>query len=96
MSHRPHRGKFITQNQITGQKGINLIERAVLEMGYSWNPTSGANDAGIDGTIEIRDPQTDEAKNLILQVQSKATEVDFENETASSFVYRVREQDLDY
>jgi hypothetical protein len=96
MSHRPHRGKFITHNQITGQKGINLIESVVLQMGYTWNPTSGANDAGIDGTIEIRDPQTGEAKNLILQIQSKATEVDFESETPASFVYRVREQDLNY
>ncbi|EEF63307.1 conserved hypothetical protein [Pedosphaera parvula Ellin514] len=89
-------GKFITQNQITGQKGINLIERFVLEMGFTWTSTSGANDAGIDGIIEIRDPATGEATNLIVQVQSKATETEFESETATSFVYRVKERDLNY
>lgn len=50
------RGKFISKNQITGQTAINLIERVVLEMGYTWSPTSSATDAGIDGIIEIRDP----------------------------------------
>ncbi|HOC54732.1 MAG TPA: DUF4365 domain-containing protein [Verrucomicrobiota bacterium] len=89
-------GKFITRNQVTGQKGINLIERIVLEMGYSWNPTSGAMDAGVDGVIEIRDPSTGEASSLILQVQSKATEGEFESETPASFVYRVKERDLNY
>ena len=32
----PKRGKFISKNQITGQSAINLIERIVLEMGYTW------------------------------------------------------------
>lgn len=52
----PKRGKFISKNQITGQTAINLIERFILEMGYTWTPTSGATEAGIDGIIEIRDP----------------------------------------
>jgi hypothetical protein len=55
MSH--HQGKFITQNQMTGQTGVNLIERTVLEMGYTWNPTSGTTDAGMDGFIEIAIPR---------------------------------------
>ena len=92
----PKRGKFISKNQITGQSAINLIERIVLEMGYTWVPTSGATDAGIDGIIEIRDPATGEARNFILQVQSKSTTVEFESETKSSFVYRVKERDLGY
>lgn len=28
------RGKIITRNQMTGQTGVNLIEKVVLEMGY--------------------------------------------------------------
>ncbi len=90
------RGKFISKNQITGQTAINLIERVVLEMGYTWSPTNSAADAGIDGIIEIRDPVTDEARNFILQVQSKSTTVEFESETGESFVYRVKERDLTY
>jgi hypothetical protein len=90
------REKFIPQNQIVGQQGINLIERFVLEMGYTWTPTSGANDAGIDGIIEIRDQKTGAVTNLIVQVQSKATSGAWEAETATSLVYRVREKDLQY
>ena len=45
MSHQNHRGKIITRNQLTGQTGVNLIEKIVMEMGYTWNPTSGGNDA---------------------------------------------------
>lgn len=96
MGHHNHRGKFITGNQVTGQKGVNLIEKIALEMGYTWNPTSGATDAGIDGFIEIRDPRTGVATNFILQVQSKAKDVEFEAETSTSFVYRVQERDLNY
>ena len=92
----PKRGKFISKNQITGQSAINLIERIVLEMGYTWVPTSGATDAGIDGIIVIRDPATGEARNFILQFQSKSTTVEFESETKSSFIYRVKERDLGY
>jgi len=92
----PKRGKFITKNQITGQTAINLIERVVLEMGYIWTPTNGATEAGIDGVIEIRDPVTGEARNFILQVQSKSTSVEFESENKSSFIYRVKERDLTY
>lgn len=88
--------KVITKNQIVGQQGINLIEEMVLAMGYTWTPTSGANDAGIDGIIEIRDPKTGEALNQVVQVQSKATTVAWEAETNDSFVYRVEEKDLNY
>jgi len=96
MSHQNQRGKFITRNQMTGQTGVNLIEKIVLEMGYTWNPTSGATDAGIDGFIEIRDPQTGEVTSFILQVQSKAVDREFDGETPTSFVYRVQERDLHY
>lgn len=90
------RGKIITRNQMTGQTGVNLIEKVVLEMGYMWNATNGAMDAGVDGTIEIRDPQTEEATSFILQVQSKVVEREFDSETPTTFVFRVREQDLRY
>jgi hypothetical protein len=94
--HQVVRQKFITPNQLIGQKGINLIEAAVMEMGYVWKPTTATTDAGIDGDIEIRDPQTGEATNFIIRVQSKATEGELEAETDNSFVYRVKENDLAY
>src|SRR5437868_2424029 len=63
--------KHIGQADITGEKGIALIHRTVLDMGCVWNPTK--LEAGIDGYIELRDRQTGEVTNCILQVQSKAS-----------------------
>jgi hypothetical protein len=91
-SDTPHK-KQISQNDVIGQQGINLIERLCLEMGLLWHPTG--LDAGIDGYIEIR-LQTGEVTNCIIQVQSKATEQPFETETPSSLEFRCSSRDLDY
>lgn len=86
--------KKYTQQSLTGQKGINIIERIVLDMGFVWNPTH--LEAGIDGIIEIRDSQTQDATNFVIQVQSKATTLPFTAETENSFEYNCDERDLDY
>jgi len=86
--------KRIDQRDITGQKGINLIENVVLQMGFLWHPTN--LEAGIDGLIEIRDPETGVVTNCILQVQSKATEKPFDAEDEKSFSYYCRQEDLDF
>lgn len=78
--------KKITKSSIIGGRGVNLIEKVVLEMGCLWYPTGGV-EAGIDGLIEIRDVVTGEVTNSILQVQSKATNGRFTAETATSFEY---------
>lgn len=64
-------------------------------MGYWWYPSSVA-EVGIDGYIEIRDGQTGRMTNLILQVQSKATERPWPGEQADSFHYLCEEEDLQY
>lgn len=87
--------KKIHRSSITGQKGVNLIEQIVLEMGYFWYP-SGGTEAGIDGYIEIRNPETGEVTNSIVQVQSKATTNPFQAETESGLEYLCSEKDLDY
>ncbi len=90
------KGKFVRSSSLTGQQGINLIATIVAELGYLWTPTSGHADAGIDGYIEIRKTDTGEATNFILQVQSKATAGEWENETDGAFVFRCDERDLTY
>jgi hypothetical protein len=80
---------------VLGQRGVNLIERVVLEMGCIWNQT-GAIDVGIDGTIELCDPATRAALGTFVHVQSKATDGKWERETSTSFDYTCRPQDLDY
>ena len=85
--------KFKSQT-LTGQKGVNLIEGIVLDMGFVWNPSN--LDAGIDGIIEIRNTVTEEATNFIIQVQSKATINPFTADNGNTFEYLCDERDLDY
>ena len=62
--------KSISHETILGQKGMNLAEGVVLNMGFVWNPIH--IESGIDAVIEIRDPATGETGNKIVQVQVKA------------------------
>ena len=45
--------KKIGNSDMIGARGVNLIERRILEMGFLWYPSVGV-EAGIDGR---RDPQ---------------------------------------
>jgi hypothetical protein len=87
--------KTLSQQTFLGQQGINLIERRVQSMGYWWYP-SGVPEVGIDGHLEIRDCQTGRMTNLIVQVQSKATERPWTRERDNGFEYICEEEDLDY
>lgn len=87
--------KKIHKSSIIGQQGINFVEKIVLGMGFLWYPTGGI-EAGTDGFIEIRDSDTGVARNLIIQVQSKATLGPFQSETPSSFEFTCEARDLDY
>lgn len=65
-------------------------------MGFLWYPTGGV-EAGIDGLIEIRDAETGEVTNCVIQVQSKGTQQDrLQAEMDNSFEYRCKDRDLDY
>jgi len=87
--------KKLSNQAVLGQLGANLLERIVLEMGQVWRPTS-IHDTGVDGEIELRDPETQEVFNRELDVQCKATNRSWESESASKFVFRVSKNDLDY
>jgi hypothetical protein len=56
-----------------------------LGIGFLWHPTVGTFDTGIDSFIELRNRDTGELLNRILQVQSKATTGKFTAETATGF-----------
>jgi len=64
-------------------------------MGHWWYP-SIVPEVGIDGHLEIRDSKTGEMTNLILQVQSRATEQAWPRETRNSLDYICNEDDLQY
>jgi len=86
--------KKLTQQTLTGQLGVNLIEAVVLRMGSIWNPTN--IDVGIDGSIELCQPGTGSALGRVLYVQSRATERSFQGETDSSLEYLCSERELAY
>ena len=64
-------------------------------MGLVFRP-EGTFDAGVDGTIEIRETATGAMRNYRINVQSKATERKFTAETDQTFTYMVEERDLEY
>lgn len=86
--------KTLSSQGLLGQKGINLIERVVLEMGSRWT-ASGPNEVGIDGYIELFNPASHVALGKTLAVQSKVISL-FSNETQESFDFRCDRRDLDY
>jgi hypothetical protein len=94
MTQRVGGPKKIGKSDITGALGVNIIERRLLEMGYLWYPSGGV-EAGIDGRLEIR-AESGEVTNLVISVQSKATDGEFQSETPSHFSFGCSERDLQY
>jgi hypothetical protein len=87
--------KQFAPTMVTSRLGINLIDRIVTEMRYIWNETTHV-DVGIDGTIELCRPDTREALNRIIQVQSKATAGRFPGETEEGFEWPCEARDVDH
>ncbi|MFC1761419.1 DUF4365 domain-containing protein [Planctomycetota bacterium] len=87
--------KRITHAQVLGERGVVLVSRRLLDMGFLWHPTNAPLEAGIDGFIELRDPTTGDVANTWIAVQSKArTKLD--KETEISFEFVCTNKDLEY
>ena len=93
-TRRKIRPKTISTQGLTGQQGVNLIERVVLEMGSRWTP-SGPNEVGIDGYIELFDPNSHEPVGITVAVQSKVVSAIADNSN-STFDYWCDASDLEY
>ncbi|GAA4345521.1 DUF4365 domain-containing protein [Microbacterium rhizosphaerae] len=87
-------GKKLSNSELIGDAGIALIHGKINAMGHAWRAQN--LDAGIDGSIELRDPATGEMSNRHLLVQSKASNNPFPGETAERFHYICDERDLEY
>jgi hypothetical protein len=78
-----------------GDAGIALIHVRTNQMGFVWHGRT--SDAGIDGSIEVRNPTTGVMTNRHLLVQSKARgERRFAGETDRSFHFNCDARDVDY
>jgi hypothetical protein len=86
--------KKIGNSDMIGARGVNLIERRILEIGFLWYPSDSV-EAGIDGRLEIRNEDA-EVTNCIVSVQSKATDGAFEGETETELTFTCSERDLRY
>ncbi len=91
---RTRRSKTISKQSLVGQRGVNLIERVVLEMGSHWTPT-GQGEVGIDGYIEFFDPTTGKPLHVSVAAQSKVY-TNLTKETGPTFDYSCNGADLDY
>jgi hypothetical protein len=85
--------KTMTRQALIGEKGIGLITRRCLQMGYLFHPRRV--DHGIDGHIDLVETDTGAVLNLTLLVQSKAQDRPFPGENADAFHYLCDQRDLD-
>ena len=90
----PRRSKTISAQGLLGQRGINLIERIVLEMKSLWTPT-GPNEIGIDGYIEFFNPESSEPLGLTVAVQSKVRSA-LGTEQSPTFTFSCKRADVEY
>src|SRR5690606_1623200 len=77
-----------------GDAGIALIHTRVSAMGHVWRELG--MDAGIDGSIELRDPKTGVVSGRHLLVQSKASDRDFPGESTTKVHYICDDRHVEY
>ncbi len=87
--------KKFSQQAMRGEEGVTLVASIVQSMGFVWRPTS-SNDTGIDGTIEVRDAETGQVTNRIIQVQIKATERAQVVDSYDRASFRCSRDDIEY
>lgn len=97
MPRKRHRArkipKIYSPNIIISERGVNLVQRRVLEMGYIWNVTHV--EAGIDGEIEIV-TGNNAATNCVIRVQVKAVQKEFQSNSKDAFSFSCEQRDIDY
>ena len=88
--------KKLSEQQIIGQQGVHLLSGRLLSVGLSFLPT-GPLDAGIDGFLELRDPDTGEVRAQWITAQLKTRKQgNFSEETGETFGFICDQRDLDY
>jgi hypothetical protein len=88
--------KKLSQNQIVGQRGEHLVASRTLAMGFAFD-VSGRLETGIDGILELRDPQTGKMLARMIGVQVKTTEgARYAHEDDHGFEYLLNLDDLSY
>lgn len=90
------KGKTYSDNQVLGREGEALVKARLHSIGFAFNP-SDSMEAGIDGTLEIRDPVTRAATGKTIAVQVKTTASgSYTRETETGFEYLCEPEDVEY
>ena len=88
--------KTITDSQIIGAQGESFVSERAHAMGFMFS-RYGPVEAGIDGFLEIRDPETNVAKGQLVAVQVKTkASGSYTAETESGFEYLMDTNDVAY
>ena len=88
--------KTYSDQQVIGREGEALVKARIHAMGFAFNP-SDSMEAGIDGTLEIRDPRTRAATGKTIAVQVKTTRSGpYTRESETRLEYLCEQADLDY
>ena len=88
--------KTVTNAQMIGSQGESFVAERANAMGFMFSPY-GPLEAGIDGLLEIRDPQSRTATGRLVAVQVKTkAEGAYTAETEAGFEYLMDETDVTY
>ena len=88
--------KTITNAQIIGSQGESFVAERANAMGFMFTPY-GRLEAGIDGVLEVRDPQSGTATGRLLAVQVKTkARGAYTAESEAGFEYLMDESDVTY
>lgn len=88
--------KTVTDNQMWGELGEQIVKTHVLGLGHVFEGKSRL-ETGIDGTIEFRDPATRRMTGKLVAVQVKTREKGtYTAETDTGFEYLLKPADIDY
>lgn len=88
--------KKLSQNQLTGQRGELLVAERTLAMGFAFD---GRNrlETGIDGFLELRDPESGQTLAKWIGAQVKTTDAGpYSRENEGGFEYLLKPDDLAY
>lgn len=88
--------KMITRQQVAGSQGEAFVKERANGMGFLYTPY-GPVEAGIDGLLELRDPETGAASGRLIAVQVKTTgDGDYTADDGQSFQYLMNAEDVAY
>lgn len=88
--------KTITRQQLAGSQGEAFVRERANAMGFLFTPY-GQPEAGIDGLLELRDPESGAMTGQLVAAQVKATDDgNYTAETDAGFEYLMDTRDVEY